>query len=52
VLARGYAIATDADGHVVTTAEGLSVGDDISVQLGRGTVDARVTATHQEKNEQ
>ena len=52
VLARGYAIATDAAGHVVTTAEGLSVGDDISVQLGRGTVDARVTATHQEKNEQ
>lgn len=45
VLSRGYAIARDAEGHVVTDAAGLGRGDEISVLLGSGGVRAQVTDT-------
>ena len=45
VLARGYAITRDAEGHVVSDASTLSEGDKISVLLGAGTVNATVTST-------
>lgn len=45
VLARGYAITRDGEGHVVSDASSLSAGDAISVLLGRGTVHATVTST-------
>lgn len=45
VLSRGYAIARDADGHVVSDASRLGKGDEISVLLGSGGVYAQVTDT-------
>jgi exodeoxyribonuclease VII large subunit len=45
VLSRGYAIARDADGHVVSDAARLDKGDEISVMLGTGGVYAQVTDT-------
>ena len=41
VLARGYAIASSG-GNTVRTVETLRQGDDISLRLSDGTVDARV----------
>jgi len=43
VLARGYAIARDEEGHVIHDASELSVGQDVSVALGRGSFAARVS---------
>ena len=43
VLGRGYAIARDADGHVVTNASALAPGDAVSVRLGEGSFEAAVT---------
>jgi exodeoxyribonuclease VII large subunit len=45
VLSRGYAIARDADGHVVSDAARLDKGDEISVLLSSGGVYAQVTDT-------
>jgi exodeoxyribonuclease VII large subunit len=42
VLERGYAIAYDASGNVLRTAEQVSIGDEISVQLARGRLAADV----------
>ena len=42
VLERGYAIATDAAGNVLRSAEQIAVGDSIAVQLARGRVIAEV----------
>jgi exodeoxyribonuclease VII large subunit len=43
VLARGYAIARDADGRVISSAADLDVGESIDVRLGIGSVVACVT---------
>ena len=45
VLGRGYAIATDASGHVVSDASALSAGDTVGVRLGTGSFTAEVTET-------
>lgn len=45
VLARGYAIARGADGHVLRDATSLAPGDEVHVLLGSGSFDAAVTAT-------
>lgn len=44
VLGRGYSIARDEYGHVVKDASSLRPGDLLSVQLGSGRVDAKVTS--------
>ncbi len=44
VLSRGYAIARDGNGHVVTKADDALVGQPISVVLDKGSLDATVTA--------
>jgi exodeoxyribonuclease VII large subunit len=36
VLERGYAIATDAAGHLLRDAAQVAVGDTVNVQLHRG----------------
>ena len=41
-LARGYAIATNALGRVVTDAGSLNIGDRVAVRLKRGTALCRV----------
>jgi len=42
LLQRGYAIAYDASGKVLHSADRVSAGDDISVRLARGALDATV----------
>jgi exodeoxyribonuclease VII large subunit len=44
VLARGYALALDAEGRAVTTASRLSVGAALHLVLASGSADAQVTA--------
>jgi exodeoxyribonuclease VII large subunit len=41
-LQRGYAIVTNADGHVVTEATEVKTGDVIQTKLARGSLQARV----------
>jgi exodeoxyribonuclease VII large subunit len=43
LLERGYAIAYDAGGRVLRSAEQVAAGEGISVKLARGEVDAKVT---------
>ena len=42
VLQRGYAICTDAAGHVVSAADQVSLGAEVNVQLARGRLGAEV----------
>jgi exodeoxyribonuclease VII large subunit len=42
VLQRGYAICTDAAGNVVNSAEQVSVGAEVNVQLAFGRIGAEV----------
>ncbi len=42
LLQRGYAIAYDAAGKVLHSADQVALGDDISVRLARGQLDATV----------
>jgi len=46
-LQRGYAIVTDAQGHVVTDARSLAAGQEIEVRLATGQVRARVEQTEE-----
>ena len=45
VLSRGYAIAQDEQGHVVSNARELSEGDNVRVRLAKGSFLACVTGT-------
>ncbi len=45
VLSRGYAIAKDEAGHVVKSAADVEVGQDLTVQLGQGSVRTQVVST-------
>ena len=42
VLERGYAVAYDAQGNVVRSAEQVEVGDAVSIQLARGRLRTEV----------
>jgi exodeoxyribonuclease VII large subunit len=42
LLERGYAIAYDRSGNVLRSADPVALGDDISVRLARGQLDATV----------
>jgi exodeoxyribonuclease VII large subunit len=42
LLERGYAIAYDASGKVLRSPDQVAIGDDISVRLARGELDATV----------
>jgi exodeoxyribonuclease VII large subunit len=45
VLQRGYAWITDAQGHAVTSVQGLALGDDVRAQLADGAADLKVLKT-------
>ena len=45
VLSRGYAIAQDKQGHVISNASELSNGDNVRVRLAKGSFLACVTET-------
>src|SRR5881296_912830 len=42
VLERGYAIATDAGGNLLRSADQVQVGDDVAIQLHRGRLSTEV----------
>jgi len=42
VLERGYAIATDAAGNVLRSADQVAIGDTVAVQLARGRLTTEV----------
>jgi exodeoxyribonuclease VII large subunit len=42
VLERGYAIAHDAQGHVVREASAMTVGDAVRLRLWKGALDCRI----------
>lgn len=42
VIARGYAIARDEDGHVVKSAAGVNPGDSIDISISDGTLSCTV----------
>ena len=48
VLGRGYAIATDVEGHVLGDASELSVGSEVNVRLGSGSFSANVTEVREQ----
>ncbi|HTO91151.1 MAG TPA: exodeoxyribonuclease VII large subunit [Candidatus Sulfotelmatobacter sp.] len=43
VLERGYCLVRAADGTLVRVAQGLRVGEDLTIEFARGEADARVT---------
>jgi exodeoxyribonuclease VII large subunit len=45
ILERGYAIAFGPDGKILTDAKKVSIGDNMSVKLKKGKVDAEVKKT-------
>jgi exodeoxyribonuclease VII large subunit len=45
VLARGYAIVRDRDGHIVRDATALDIGQSLLLQLGRGRAEVEVSST-------
>jgi exodeoxyribonuclease VII large subunit len=48
VLERGYAIAHDAQGHVVREASALSINDALRLRLWKGAVNCRVEGTEEQ----
>jgi exodeoxyribonuclease VII large subunit len=48
VLERGYAIAQDAQGHVLREASAATVGDALRLRLWKGAVNCRVEGTEKE----
>ena len=51
VLDRGYAIVTSHDGHLVSDARELRVGDDVGLTLATGQARATVTSTGASENQ-
>jgi exodeoxyribonuclease VII large subunit len=48
VLERGYAIVYDAAGNVVRSADPVSIGDEVAIQLARGRLGAEVKRKERE----
>lgn len=49
ILGRGYAIATRPDGRALRSSEEVTVGDELSLRLGRGRVKSRVVSTEKDE---
>lgn len=49
-LERGYAVLQDADGHVVTSVAGATVGSRVSVRVADGRIHADITATTRQED--
>lgn len=45
VLSRGYGAVYGSDGEVVTSVEGVKIGDTVSVRLKDGSIKAKITDT-------
>jgi exodeoxyribonuclease VII large subunit len=46
-LQRGYAVLQDADGHVLTSIDGVAAKDKISVRVADGRIHATTTSTEE-----
>ena len=42
VLARGYSVVTDESGHIISSAEDLTVGQNINIETGSGSALAEI----------
>ena len=47
ILARGYSVVTDENGKIISSAGELSVGQNVTIETGRGSADARITQVEQ-----
>lgn len=47
ILGRGYSVVTDETGHIIRCAGDLSVGQNVTIETGRGSADARITRADQ-----
>ena len=45
-IARGYSITRDKNKNIIKNVEQVAVGDELSVQLSKGTINAKVTETN------
>jgi len=52
ILARGYAVVTDAEGRVVTDAGRLAPDDPVSIRLARGAARAEITEVEPHTNQE
>ena len=43
ILARGYSVVTDENGNIVSSSDDLSVGQNVTIETGRGSAGARIT---------
>lgn len=43
ILSRGYSVVTDAEGHIVSRAEELKVGQNVNIETGSGSAGAEIT---------
>jgi exodeoxyribonuclease VII large subunit len=48
-LERGYSLAYDGNGHLLTDASTLQPGDTLTTRLARGSVESRITRTSPQK---
>src|SRR6059036_3737502 len=49
VLERGYAVATDAGGNLLRSADQVQVGDDVAIQLHRGRLSTEVKRKEEQR---
>lgn len=47
ILARGYSVVTDENGGIISSARDLSIGQNVKIETGRGSADARITQVEQ-----
>ena len=47
ILARGYSVVTDENGKIISSAGELSVGQNVTIETGRGSAAARITRVEQ-----
>lgn len=45
-LDRGYAVVQDMQGHVIDTAGSVQIGDEVTITLRSGAINAQTTAVH------
>jgi len=51
VLARGYAMAENEEGHVLSSTAMVSVGDGLTLRLSDGAVNATVTKVRKDRTQ-
>ena len=47
ILARGYSVVTDENGSIISSADELSIGQNVTIETGRGSAAARITRVEQ-----